>query len=184
MGLILPATLLFTFVSAAAVADTPTTAAHAADASQPKLTRKEITAVDAFIKTQERVRSKKDPAHNRLEYRDARRYAVGDANHDRVSDVVVQYTLEEDNNWVLFLAVFSRPTMRHLAHTRVGGKNHRTVDLRKVSDGTIELVTQNYSPADASCCPSVPGKSLYMLTDGALEEIDAVIECSGSRPPQ
>ena len=156
----------------------------AADVPAVKLTPKEIRAVDAFITTQARARRSKETPDRCVEDPDARRYLVGDVAHDRVPDIVVRYTLEQGNNWTLFLAVFTRPSMRPVASARVGGKGYRTVDLGEISHGVIELHTQSYAPNDPMCCPSVPGQSTYGLVQGRLEEIELTIDCSARNPPE
>ncbi|HVT02995.1 MAG TPA: hypothetical protein VHL58_06415, partial [Thermoanaerobaculia bacterium] len=60
---------------------------------------RQVKAADALIHSQEIVRNPRKPAENRLEYREARSCALGDVTGDRVADLVIQYTLEEGNNW-------------------------------------------------------------------------------------
>src|SRR5690242_7291377 len=75
-----------------------------ASAPLPTPTEKEVTAVDTFIKSQERIRSHKHLSLNAHEYREARQYLLGSLKGTNV--LVVRYTLEESNTWTLYLAVF------------------------------------------------------------------------------
>jgi len=153
-------------------------------ASMPPLTKKEIRAVDAFIKGQERIRSHKYVSLNRTEYRDARQYLLGDLNGDKFPDLVVRYTLEEGNTWTLYLAVFRRPSMQHLAHALVGGKGYRSVDLNTVANGLIEVKILYYSSYDGLCCPSVPGTSVYYIAEKSLREGEVRVDCTQWKPPE
>ena len=154
------------------------------DPSQPTLTEKEIRAVDAFIKKQERIRSHKNVSLNRVEYKEARQYMLGDVNGDKVPDLVVYYSLVEGNTWNLFIAVFKRPCMQNPVNARVGGKGYRGIELSRVAEGLIEVKTKYYSPYDALCCPSVPGTSVYYLAEGALIEGEVRVNCTEWKPPE
>ncbi len=144
----------------------------------------EIKAVDAFIKTQERLRSTQYVSDNLLEFREGRQYAFDEAGGSGKTILAVRYTLEEGNNWTLFLAAFSRPTMKCQAHARVGGKGYRNVDISGVKGDMIYLKIELYSTYDALCCPSVPGSTIYELTDDSLVEKELRVDCEGWRPPE
>ncbi len=151
-------------------------------ASMPELTKKEIRAVDSFIGSQVRIRSHKYLSLNSLEYRDARQYIVGNLNGENA--LVVRYTLEESNNWTLYLAVFRKSSMQHIAHDRVGGKGYRSVDLNGIANGGIKLNVLYYSPYDGLCCPSVPGTSLYSITGNSLREDEVRVDCTQWKAPE
>ncbi len=168
--------LFFLIISGTCFADGPP--------SSPILKEKEIRAVDSFIKSQERIRSHKHTSLNRREYRETRRYMFGDVDGDKVPDLVVRYTLEEGNNWTIYIVAFKRPLMQHLAHARVGGKGYRGVELAAVADGVIEIKTGYYSRRDALCCPSVAGTSAYSIAKGVLIEDDMIVDCAGSEVPK
>ncbi len=110
------------------------------------------------------------------EYRDARRVIAGDLNRDGTSDLAVLYTIEGQkgtNNYVQYLAVFIRVKGRlvYVAHTAVGGKFYRDVELRSIKDNVILLKTLNYEAKDAACCPSKEGTARYALVKRRLKEI-------------
>lgn len=140
-------------------------------------TERQVAAADAFIYSREIVRNPRRPAENRLEYRDARAYALGDVTGDGISDLVIQFTLEEGENWSLHLAVLTGPSLRRPWSARVGSKGWRSVELDGVVESGIDLVTMNYSPEDDSCCPTLPGSATFYLVDGELEETETRIDC-------
>ena len=110
------------------------------------------------------------------EYEAARKVLEADLNRDGVSDVAVLYTIEGQNgtnNYVQYLAAFVRKnsTLMPVAHTSVGGKNYRSVELEFISNGVIALKTLRYARKDPSCCPSRRGFASYMLVKGELKEV-------------
>jgi len=146
-------------------------AASTAAAEAVELTAAQEQAITRFVRSQERVRSRRDPARNRIEYREGRRYAAGDVTGDGVADLAAQYTTEEGNNYRLFLVVFDGRSLKPLDHTRVGGKGLRDAELRRVVDRVVEIDTRDYAESDAACCPSVVGTTRYQITRGRLHEI-------------
>jgi hypothetical protein len=101
--------------------------------------------------------------------------AARDLTRDGVPETVVLYTIEGQggsNLYVQYLAVFARRGGRLSALTRaqVGGKSVRSVELNSVERGTILLGTLGYGPRDAQCCPSVKGRTRYILAGGRLRE--------------
>ncbi|HVT04614.1 MAG TPA: hypothetical protein VHL58_14705, partial [Thermoanaerobaculia bacterium] len=69
------------------------------------------------------------------------------------------------------------PSLRQSWIARVGGKGWRTVDLDAIVEEGIDLVTRNYAPDDALCCPSVDGSAAFYLIDDELQETEALIDC-------
>jgi len=109
------------------------------------------------------------------EYREARKVVTGDLTHDGQPETVVLYTIEGQggsNLHIQYLAVFVRRNgkLLPLTHMDVGGKSTRAVELLSVENNSILLDTLNYGPKDASCCPSVKGKTSYVLSGGRLRE--------------
>jgi len=97
----------------------------------------------------------------------------GDLNGDGKSDVVVVYTIEGvggGNDWTQYATVLVAQPPGYSATTpkEVGGKSVRAVDSCTISDKVIELALKEYAPADASCCPSKPGKARYGFSAGKL----------------
>jgi hypothetical protein len=85
---------------------------------------------------------------------------------------VVRYTLEAGTNWTLHLAAFDVATLKYVAHSKVGGKGLRSVDLKSVMGNVIEVDTLYYADTDALCCPSIGGHSTLDVLDGSIEEED------------
>ena len=107
------------------------------------------------------------------EYEDARKIIAGDLNRDGEADVAVLYTIEGQdgtNNYLQYLAVFVRKNgaLIPTAHTVVGGKNYRSVELQSVDNGVIRLTTLGYAKNDPSCCPTRKGSARYSLVNGKL----------------
>jgi hypothetical protein len=128
----------------------------------------DTAAIDAFIARQARQARGE-------EYKEARKVAVGDLNHDGVADTAVLYTIEGQggsNSHTQYLAVFVRGKsgLTVAAHAAVGGKSNRSVELTSVSDNTIHLDTLDYGPKDPACCPSKKGTTDYALVGGVLRE--------------
>jgi hypothetical protein len=86
------------------------------------------------------------------EYREARKTAAGDLNRDGRADVAVLYTIEGmggSNNYVQHLAVFARIKGRlvPVAHTAVGGKGDRLIELQAIKKGVILCKTLDAATA-------------------------------------
>lgn len=125
-------------------------------------------AIDKFIARQ----AKRERGE---EYLEARKIVTGDLTHDGEPETVVLYTIEGQrgsNLHVQYLAVFERRKGKlfPLTHVDVGGKSARAVELTAVENNSILLDTLSYGPKDASCCPSVKGKTRYLLSGGKLHE--------------
>ncbi|MBI5593206.1 MAG: hypothetical protein HY881_22305 [Deltaproteobacteria bacterium] len=128
----------------------------------------DMAVIDTFITRQ---------AHRERgeEYKDARKVAIGDLNHDGISDAAVLYTIEGQggtNNHIQYLAVFVRSNGALVAvgHAKVGGKSYRSVELTSVDDDMIHLKTLRYLRNDAACCPSKKGETHYVLRGRILQE--------------
>ena len=110
------------------------------------------------------------------EFKDARKIVAGDVNRDGSADSVVLFTLEGQhgsNNYPQILAVFLRAQGKlvPIAHTEVGGKTYRSVELISVDADGIHLQTMDYAASDPACCPSITGKTRYQLVGGKLREL-------------
>jgi hypothetical protein len=109
------------------------------------------------------------------EYPDARKVIAGDLNHDGTPDMVVLYTIEGmggGNNYVQYLAVFVRLKGRldHLAHTEVGGKLNRSVELKSIKNNVVFCTTLGYGPKDPSCCPTRKGTARFVLAGKKIKQ--------------
>ncbi len=105
-----------------------------------------------------------------------RKVVTGDLNHDGVSDTAVLFTIEGQNgtnNYVQYLAVFLRRNGRlvYAAHSPVGGKNRRSIELTSIKDNVVLLDTTAYAKRDPSCCPTIKGRTRYALVRNKLTEI-------------
>ena len=105
-----------------------------------------------------------------------RKLIIGDLNHDGVPDTAVLFTIEGQNgtnNYVQYLAVFLRRNGRlvYAAHAPVGGKARRSIELTSIRDNVILLDTTAYAKRDSSCCPTIKGKTRYVLVRNKLTEM-------------
>ena len=128
----------------------------------------DATVIDTYIARQAR-------RERGEEYKDARKVIVGNLNNDDSPETVVLYTIESQggtNNYVQYIAVFVRRNGKLAPLTRapVGGKSRRSIELVTVDHKAIQLETLDYGPNDASCCPSIKGKSQYILVGRTLRE--------------
>jgi hypothetical protein len=128
----------------------------------------DTAAIDSFIAQQAR-------RERGEEYRDARKVVSGDLTHDGVPETVVLYTIEGQrgtNLYVQHLAVFAlnNGKLSPVTHAQVGGKSVRAVELISVENDAIQLDTMGYGPNDPQCCPSVKGKTRYVLSNSRLRE--------------
>ena len=125
--------------------------------------------IDQFI-------SKQAKQENGEEYEDARKMLPGDLNRDGVPDVAVLYTIEGQNgsnNYVQYLAVFVRTKGKLVpaAHTVVGGKLNRDVDLQSIKNNVIHFKTLSYRANDPASTPSRKGTARFMLIKRKLKEL-------------
>jgi len=132
----------------------------------------DLTAIRSYIANQAR-------RERGEEYEDARKIIAGDLNGDGSPETVVLYTIEGQqgsNNYIQYLAVFSRRKNQlvPIAHTAVGGKSYRSIELNSVDKERINLDTLSYGPKDASCCPSVKGTTSYALLGKKFHEQKAL----------
>ena len=105
-----------------------------------------------------------------------RKVLTGDLNHDGVADAAVLFTIEGQNgsnNYVQYLAVFLRRNGRlvYAADAPVGGKNRRSIELDSIKDNVMFLDTTTYAKRDPSCCPTIKGRTRYVLVRNKLTEM-------------
>ena len=129
----------------------------------------ETAIVDKFI-------AKQAKDENAEVYPVARKVLRGDINGDRKTDLVVLYTLEGfngSNNYRDYLAVFlgNGKGFRYAGKEVVGGHAGRSVELKSITNGRINLDTMDPKRGDPACCPSKPGKTRYFFRNGKLREI-------------
>jgi hypothetical protein len=110
------------------------------------------------------------------EYVEARKMLTGDLNHDGVPDFAVLYTIEGQNgtnNYLQYLAVFVRTKDKLVpaAHTVVGGKLNRDVDLLSIKNNVIHFKTLSYRATDPASTPSKKGTARFVLIKRRLKEL-------------
>jgi hypothetical protein len=130
----------------------------------------DTAAIDAYISQQAR-------RERGEEYREGAKSGHRRPDARRVPETVVLYTIEGQhgtNLSIQYLAVFVRREgkLTVLTHADVGGrgKSARGVELTSVENDAILLDTLDYGPKDAACCPSVKGKTRYILSGKLLRE--------------
>jgi hypothetical protein len=131
----------------------------------------DATTIDGYIARQARQERGE-------EYKDARKIVSSDLNNDATPETVVLYTIESQrgsNNYIQYVAVFVRRNgkLAPLTRTEVGGKTTRAVESIAVDHKTIQLDILDYGPKDPSCCPTIKGKTRYILVGRRLREQQA-----------
>ena len=129
----------------------------------------DIAVVEGFIAKQARQ-------ENGEEYGEARKLMTGDLNHDGVPDLAVLYTIEGQNgtnNYLQYLAAFIRTNGKLLAaaHTVVGGKLNRDVELESIKNNVIRFNTLSYRATDPASTPSRKGTARFVLIKRRLKEL-------------
>ena len=109
------------------------------------------------------------------EYKEARKILDGDLDGDGDEDTAVQFTIEGmggGNMFSFYLAVFRNDNGKFTAVTDevIGGKLNRNVEFTKIENGTMYFDTKNYADGDGACCPSIAGKTSYILEGNKLVE--------------
>jgi hypothetical protein len=116
------------------------------------------------------------------EYVEGRKTLRADLNGDHRDDLAILFTLERGDLWIQYLTVISSAG-KPLATAEVGRKGVRAVDLDHGVSSMVELSTKTYRPEDASCCPSVLGRTVYRLKGHGLSEIKPPAGVAANGPP-
>ena len=129
----------------------------------------DTTLIDHFI-------AKQATQEKGEEYKDARKILLGDLNHDGVPDFAVLYTIESQNgtnNYLQYLAVFirSKGKLVPAAHTVVGGRLNRNVELQSIQNNVIHFKTLSYRASDPASTPSRKGTARFVLINRRLKEL-------------
>lgn len=109
------------------------------------------------------------------EYKEARIILYGDLDGDGDEDAAAQFTVEGmggGNNYGFYLAVFRNDNGKFTAVTDevIGGKLRRDVEFTKIENGRMYFDTKSYAADDGACCPSIEGKTSYVLEGNKIVE--------------
>ena len=108
-------------------------------------------------------------------YEKARKIVVSLDKNNEIISVVAVYTIESingGNNYNQFMVAFQKNNESYKATkpVMVGGNGYRSIDIGEVKGLVITLLTKNYADEDPLCCPSLPGKSWFFITEDGLAE--------------
>ena len=111
-----------------------------------------------------------------VEYKEARKIIYGDLDGDGDEDAAAQFTIEGmggGNNYGFYLAVFRNENgkLKGVTDDVIGGKMNRDVSFTKVENGKMFFDTKGYAEDDGACCPSIEGKTSYILENDKLKEV-------------
>lgn len=109
------------------------------------------------------------------EYKEARKILYGDLDGDGDEDAAAQFTIEGmggGNNYAFYLAVFRNENgkLKGVTDDVIGGKLNRDVTFIKIENGKMFFDTKGYAEDDGACCPSIEGKTSYILEGEKLFE--------------
>ncbi len=109
------------------------------------------------------------------EYKEARKILYGDLDGDGDEDAAAQFTIEGmggGNNYGFYLAVFRNENGKFTAVTDevIGGKLNRNVEFTKIENGKMYFDTKGYGKDDGACCPSIAGKTSFVLEGNKIVE--------------
>lgn len=112
-----------------------------------------------------------------------RKIARGDINADGIADLIVVFTVEgacdDDkstppgacgNHHETYLKVFLGKELKEVPLLMVGSRGDRLITGLIVKNGVIEAETLAYGEDDPMCCPSIKGKTRFVLTKDVLME--------------
>lgn len=110
------------------------------------------------------------------EYKEARKIMYGDLDGDGDEDSAAQFTIEGmggGNNYAFYLAVFRNENgkLKAVTDDAIGGKLNRDVSFTKIENGKMLFDTKEYDSDDGACCPSIEGKTSYILENDKLKEV-------------
>lgn len=98
----------------------------------------------------------------------------GDVDGDGSSDALCLYRLDDpqgSGTFRQFLILRSASLKGGVIRVQVGGDSRRSATLGRVRNGIVEVLTQEYLPSDASCCPTGHGVLRWMLEGRKLREV-------------
>lgn len=114
---------------------------------------------------------------------ESRQVVRGDIDNDGTTDLIVLFHVEgaclEDRDetpgacsggYTSMITVFLGGKLKEVSTLTIGTKGSCSVRIIRVRNGVIEARTLCRGPVDPWCCPSVKGKTSFILLDGVLTE--------------
>jgi hypothetical protein len=99
-----------------------------------------------------------------------RSYNRSDIDGDEVSDTALLTTFERGNIWRrdLLVCLSTAPARVMLMH--LGAKGKRMAETFEVEGQHIVVKGKEYAENDALCCPSLPYRAVYLVSEGKVKE--------------
>ena len=128
--------------------------------------------VEAVIETKVRSTGGTEHCQDRLYH------TVDDLDGDGRDDFVLVFSVEAGSeDLAQYLAVFPSATQWKPLVLKVGQRGERYVDEIQVDDDhVLVLLTSEFEPGDAACCPSGEGELLFQVARGRLTPVPATPE--------
>jgi hypothetical protein len=117
------------------------------------------------------------------EYCEFRKIARGDINGDGIADLIVVFTVEGacdgdkktpagacGNHHETYMQAFLGKELKEVPLLMVGSRGERAITGIIVKKGVIEAETLTYGKNDPMCCPSIKGKTRFVLTKDVIRE--------------
>jgi len=101
-------------------------------------------------------------------------HTVDDLDGDDRDDFVVVFSIDTSagDDLAQYLAVFPSATQWKPLVLKVGQRGERYVDEIQVDDDhRLVLLTSEFEPGDAACCPSGEGELVYRVTKGRITAV-------------
>jgi hypothetical protein len=114
----------------------------------------------------------RDMVHTSRDWEQARSrtYLQRDINGDGIDDTILLTTFEHGNNWHRELFVCLSSSSGRVMHMNLGGKGEGEADDVNITNRTIIITGKRYATSDATCCPSLPYESKFVVVDEKIVE--------------
>jgi hypothetical protein len=103
-------------------------------------------------------------------------WAAGDLNGDDQTDAIVLFTVEVGNDYTVFLMVLLANAdggYEVVGPEWAGARGKRFVSFDSLDRNRIHLHTKTFNEkTDAMCCPSIEGRTTFVVRDKQLREED------------
>jgi len=79
---------------------------------------------------------------------------------------------DNTNHHEHFLSIFrnTEGKFEMLTDEKIGERQYRNIGMQRISNGRIYFDTNNWADDDPACCPSIKGKTSYVLVGNKLIE--------------